>query len=57
MRRLEKDFINISGNIIIGRTIPFIIPYLDKDSEEFIPLFSKLDGIITCLNVESPERM
>ena len=47
--KLEKDFTRMSGNIIIGRAIPFMIPYFDNDSEQLIPLFSKLDGIINCL--------
>ena len=36
----------------MGSAIPFIIPYLERDSEQLIPLFSRLDGIINCLKVE-----
>ena len=55
IRRLEKDLTKMSGNIIIGSAIPLIIPYLERDSVQFIPLFSKLEGIINCFKVVRPD--
>jgi len=55
INKLANDFTRISGNIITGRAIPFIIPYFERDSLQCIPLFSKLDGIINCLKVDSPD--
>ena len=47
---------NITGNIIIGIAIPFTIPYEIKEFEEFIPLRCRLEGMINCFMVFSPER-
>ena len=45
------------GNVITGKTIPWIIPYWERALLHEIPDFSSLDGIINCFSVERPERI
>ena len=50
-----KELKKVLGNSIIGKTIPLIIPYLERASLQLKPDASSFNGITTCFSVASPD--
>ena len=50
-----KDPKRVLGNKSMGKTIPLIIPYLERDSLQLNPKASNFIGINICFRVDSPD--